>query len=148
MFEGRRLGVSDVKARGLACIDGSGDSQCYASARAAEDGAAAKASRVGRRPRAKASVTCAGGYALLWQFYYASFGGAAASLERRQAWYDNGSNLNNETSSYHMGEHSGHMSDPPGGGSPWLPYDTGVCAQNPNLNGTGWSDRVSSRYRN
>jgi hypothetical protein len=69
-------------------------------------------------------------------------------LSSRNAWYDLTGAYNNETSAYKMGNHSGHLSENNGGGGYWCPYDTSVRARKANLNGTGWSDRISSRYRN
>lgn len=69
------------------------------------------------------------------------------TLQGRGAWYDMGS-FQNSASAYFMGEHSGHMSDLYGGGGDWVPYSTGVGDYKLSLNGTSWSNRISSRYRN
>jgi hypothetical protein len=146
-YNGKPISLKDRLDRQLTCVDGEAVSRCYDTPREANDVTVRNrtSSQTGART---AGPQCGGGYALLFQYYYAGFGSPVAGLDRELHWYDNGSDLNNETSSYRMGEHSGHMSDYYGGGGYWLPYDTGVCALKENLNGTGWSDRVSSRYRN
>jgi hypothetical protein len=145
IYKGKQISADTVVKKSLHCLDDIAQSTCFDGEMEANDKVKA---RQAKRGKAKASAECAGGYSLLFQYFYANYGGFTAQLERRGAWYNNGSPLDNETSSYRMGEHSGHMAEGYGGAGWWLPYDTSVCAHYANLNGTGWSDRVSSRYRN
>jgi hypothetical protein len=49
-----------------------------------------------------------------------------------------------------MGDYSGHLAEYYDGTGYWYPRSTAACAveNNLNLNGSGWNNRISSRYRN
>ena len=80
----------------------------------------------------------------------ADYTGSVASLADRERWANIGNGMNNRGSSFVMGDHSGHLAEGYDGFGHWYPGDTGVCAfeNNLNTNGSGWNNRISSRYRN
>jgi hypothetical protein len=76
--------------------------------------------------------------------------GASGALVDRQRWANLGASINDEGSSFAMGDHSGHLAEGTGGSGYWYPGSTGICdfESNLNTNGSGWNNRISSRYRN
>ena len=80
----------------------------------------------------------------------ADFQNASAAFADRHRWANLRDEINNRGSSFVMGDHSGHLADGYDGLGYWYPGNTGVCASenNMNTNGSGWNNRVSSRYRN
>jgi hypothetical protein len=91
-----------------------------------------------------------------------NMGGWSISLYSEHGWYDldseSGVNeYNDAASSFHMGGHSGHISDGDGGSGAYYPGSTDVCANAYNMGayaisgygaGATWNDKASSRYRN
>ena len=57
--------------------------------------------------------------------------------------------MDNNTSSYTMGDRPGHMAENAGGGGYWYPGDTSVCAQQSITYGSypSWDNRISSGWR-
>lgn len=56
--------------------------------------------------------------------------------------------MNNDTSSYRMGNRAGHMAENAGGGGSWFPGPTGYC-QNGSITDSypSWDNRISSGWR-
>jgi len=142
-FEGRRINEAQVVARGLACLDTATGYLCKKnqSEFAAEEQAAGE--------EGEATPDCAE-VTFLWVYQHKQYEGASDSLAARGEWRDVPGWLNNETTSFRMGDYSGHLSDYSGGGGYWYPGDTGICAYQSNIANVypGWNDRITSRYRN
>ena len=153
VFEGAPVSEAVINSKALACLAvAEGPSRCYPSARAlerAELHSSASVSRVRPRRRPIAHAACA-----IWDILHiwvsADYTGSVASLEDRQRWANIGNGMNDRGSSFVMGDHSGHLAEHSDGLGYWYPGDTGVCAYENNLttNGSGWNNRISSRYRN
>lgn len=144
--------VCNQDAKGVRCFDKASDAAADAGSPRYDRESTASAARQGYRARA-ASVYCSD-YPQLHLFQYAqnsaciySGNGWDLPLTGRQAWYNMGS-YSNSASAYFMGNHSGHMSDFNDGLGYWVPYATGVGDYMLSLNGTSWSNRIDSRYRN
>lgn len=161
VYKGAPVSQETISAKALACLAvDKGPSRCYDSTdemeRAEVPVRAAAAAKKRRGIKARAAYTTA--YAgrdcsirtILTIFTGASWTGAAAGFSERGRWANLGSAINNQGSSFAMGDHSGHLAEDAGGGGYWYPYDTSICAfdMNLNLNGSGWNNRISSRYRN
>ena len=99
--------------------------------------------------KAHASAACPGGAIVLQTYQHLQYMGLATGLAATGNWYDEPASMNNETTSFRMGERAGHMSDFSGGGGFWYPGDTSVCAYRSNIvqYDPGWNDRITSRYR-
>lgn len=153
VYKGRPVTGQSILSEGLMCLAvDRGPDRCYDSAKAlqaAEVPPALAATSRKRGPRARAAVDC-GIYSLLFIYNGADWTGAGAALEERFRWANLRAEVNNEGSSFLMGEYSGHLADGQDGGSYWYPGDTSACAieDNLNRNGSGWNNRISSRYRN
>ncbi|HEX4364902.1 MAG TPA: hypothetical protein VHZ75_10165 [Solirubrobacteraceae bacterium] len=150
--------ICNQDAKGVTCFDHAADAAAAAGSPRYDLGAAvaAKASSVKGHSKfvAQASSQYCSSYPQLHLFQYAqdiaciySGNGWDLPLTGEGAWYNMGSYANG-ASAYFMGNHSGHMSDYNDGGGYWVPYATGVGDYYLNLNGTGWSNRIDSRYRN
>jgi len=142
--------VCNQDAKGVVCFD-NGKLAAAAAGGASYDARSASAAK--KKVTAHAASQCSDLSQLhLFQYaqsiacYYTG-NGWDLPLTGRQAWYDMGS-YENSASAYFMGDHSGHMSDYFGGGGYWVPGPTGVGDYDLSLNGTSWSNRISSRYRN
>jgi hypothetical protein len=152
VYKGRSVTRRFIVSNALMCLGVErGPDRCYDSAydlQMAEAPPRAAASRA-RGPTARAAVDC-GIYSLLFIYNGADWTGAGAALEDRFRWANLRAEVNNEGSSFLMGEYSGHLADGQDGGSYWYPGDTSACAieDNLNRNGSGWNNRISSRYRN
>src|SRR5215212_5852485 len=150
MYKGRSVSGRFITSNELMCLAvDRGPDRCYDSAydlQMAEAPPRAAASHK-RGQRAKAAVDC-GIYSLLFIYNGAEWTGAGAALEDRLRWANLRAEVNNEGSSFLMGEYSGHLADGQNGGSYWYPGDTRPCAieNNLNTNGSGWNNRISSRY--
>jgi hypothetical protein len=92
-------------------------------------------------------VQCPGGYSGLFTYKHAGYSGRGVSLFRTGAWYNLGPKMNNETSSFIIGDHAAHLSSQQNGVGNWYPGDTSKCANKNDLAGTGWDNRISSRFR-
>jgi hypothetical protein len=143
--------ICNQDARGVTCFD-SAKAAASAVGGMAYDSPPASAARK-KGPTAHAASQCSEisqlhlfQYAQSTACYYTG-NGWDLPLTGRGAWYDMGS-YENQASAYFMGDHSGHMSDYFGGGGYWVPYPTDVGDSDLSLNGTSWSNRISSRYRN
>lgn len=140
-FEGRYVPEAVVDARNLACLQNATEFICkksvseFPSEPAGEEGEASPDCNV---------VTD------LWTYQNKQYEGNATGIAVRFEWKDEPTYMNNETSSYRMGDYSGHMSDYSGGGGYWYPGDTSACAYQSNIAqwDPEWNDRITSRYRN
>lgn len=141
VFEGRQIPLGQVEGRNLACLQTATQFECKKSA--GEFG--------GTPPQEEGEVSpdCAV-VSALWTYQDKQYEGFATGLGDRFVWVDEPEYMNNRTSSYRMGDYSGHMSDYGGGGGYWFPGDTSACAYMSNIAqyDPGWNDRISSRYRN
>lgn len=151
VFAGKPVSDAEVLAKDLACLAvQSGPSRCYSSAKALEAAEVpqATAARKGTRPRARAAAC--GIYEILHIWVSADYQNSVASLADRHRWANIGNGMNDRGSSFVMGDHSGHLAEHYGGVGYWYPGPTGVCdyENNLNTNGSGWNNRISSRYRN
>jgi len=160
-YKGGEVASADAAEQGLACNEVAGKpTRCYDSVEEADAamGVTAHQHAVGaaRRPdrvRARASAHCdAGGPLRTYKLYQQTTDGGRGwylGLYSRQSWFDMSGGYNNDTSSYGMNAHSGHLSDYSGGGGYWYPGNTSVCGYSDYMEaGSGWDNRVGSRYRN
>lgn len=151
VYQGKSVNDKTIVDKELACLAvDDGPSRCYDDARALEAAELGKRTTASKRARPKARASACGIYEILHIWSGADYTGAVASLSDRGRWANIGNSVNNEGSSFHMGDHSGHLAENYDGGGWWYPGNTGVCAyeNNLNLNGSGWNNRISSRYRN
>jgi hypothetical protein len=97
----------------------------------------------------KTIIEC-GVYEILIIWVSADYTGANAAFAERGRWANLRAEINNRGSSFVMGDHSGHLAEGQDGLGFWYPGDTGICAHEKNLNtnGSGWNNRISSRFRN
>lgn len=65
----------------------------------------------------------------------------------RRRWTDVGSAHNDETSSFEMGNHSGHLSEHTVGRGYWYPGNTEYCHKEARMI-SRWNDRITSVWRN
>jgi hypothetical protein len=153
VYDGKPVGEKVIMGRGLSCLAVDvGPDRCYdtpAALEAAEASPRANVSRSAKGPRARAATDC-GIYSLLFIYTGADYTGASAAFEERGRWANLRAEVDNEGSSFLMGEYSGHLAENQGGGGNWYPGSTAACAveNNLNRNGSGWNNRISSRYRN
>jgi len=150
VFRGRPVNDAEVASKDLACLAVSdGPSRCYVSAKALEAAEVPRATAA-KRPRPRARASECGIWEILHIWVSADFTGEVASLADRHRWANIGNGMNDRGSSFVMGDHSGHLAEHYDGLGYWYPRDTGVCAyeRNLNTNGSGWNNRISSRYRN
>jgi len=143
-YEGKRIDAQEAQAKGLWCVQDADGVTCR--------NPSGKTSSTSKA-RASQTYNCSS-LQVLSLFQYAQTtaclytgNGWRLDLQGRQNWYNMGS-YSNEASAYYMGNHSGHMSEFNDGNGYWVPYATGVNDYMLSLNGTGWSDRIDSRYRN
>ena len=140
VYRGQPVDGQTIIDRGLSCLAiDKGPSRCYDSPEALQ------AKELG--PQATASC---GVYEILIIWVSADYAGANAAFAERGRWANLRAEINNHGSSFVMGDHSGHLADGQDGLGFWYPGNTGVCAHENNLNtnGSGWNNRISSRYRN
>lgn len=155
VYKGKRVSGRTILERELACLAvDAGPDRCYDTVEAMERAevdpplAGASKARGKRGPRANAAVC--GTVSLLVIWTGADWTGATAGLEDRFRWANLRAEVDNEGSSFHMGDYSGHLAENQDGGGYWYPGSTAACAveNNLNRNGSGWNNRISSRYRN
>lgn len=155
VYKGKQVSGKTILENKLACLAVDlGPDRCYSSVEAMEAAevepplAGASKARGKRGPRANAAVC--GTVSLLVIWTGADWTGAAAGLEDRFRWANLRAEVDNEGSSFHMGDYSGHLAENQNGGGYWYPGSTIACAVEDNLNrnGSGWNNRISSRYRN
>jgi hypothetical protein len=146
---GREISYQQVKAQALACVEGAKVNRCYTDALEAEQ--VASRHRTGSQSAWAPSkrYACYGSYTKLWVWREASFLGDSSSLGNNHlyAWYNLGSGLNNQTTSFATGDYNAHLSDYADGGGYWFPGTTTSDECRQSLVGTGWNNRISSRYR-
>ena len=150
LFRGRPVDDAEVASKDLACLAVSdGPSRCYVSAKTLEAAEVPQATAA-KRPRPRARASACGIWEILHIWVSADYTGEVASLADRHRWANIGNGMNDRGSSFVMGDHSGHLAEHYGGQGYWYPGNTGVCAyeNNLNTNGSGWNNRISSRYRN
>lgn len=151
VYNGKRVSAAMITDKRLSCLAvDRGPSRCYDDAAALQAAEVRPTATASARPRPRAHMTACGVYELLFIWTGADYAGASAAFEDHHRWANLGAAINNEGSSFHMGDASGHLADLPGGGGYWYPRDTSACAHENNLNrnGSGWNNRISSRYRN
>jgi hypothetical protein len=151
VLRGQPVSEDAILARDLACLAVSdGPSRCYETAIALEAAEASTSAAAGRKRHRRAKASACGIYEILHIWVSADYTGSVASLEDRHRWANIGNGMNDRGSSFVMGDHSGHLAEHYGGLGYWYPGNTGVCAyeNNLNTNGSGWNNRISSRYRN
>lgn len=151
VYRGKPVSGKTVLDYKLACLAiDVGPSRCYDNARELEEAEVRQSATASRRSRRRARSSACGIYEILHIWTSADWTGSVASLQDRHRWANIGNGMNNEGSSFVMGDHSGHLAEGPDGLGHWYPGDTGVCAyeNNLNTNGSGWNNRISSRYRN
>ena len=131
VFRGEPVGKDAILAHDLACLAvRTGPSRCYESAKELEAAERPYIAAASRRLRPKAHAAC-------------------AIYDILHIWVC-GNGMNDRGSAFVMGDHSGHLAEHYDGLGYWYPGDTGVCGHEDNLNtnGSGWNNRISSRYRN
>jgi len=151
LFRGKKVSESTILANDLACLAvREGPSRCYASASSMEAAELSRSADSSRSRRRVARASACGIYEILHIWVSADYTGSVASLADRHRWANIGNGMNDRGSSFVMGDHSGHLAEHYGGLGYWYPGNTGVCAyeNNLNTNGSGWNNRISSRYRN
>jgi hypothetical protein len=129
VYRGRPVSGQTILDEGLSCLAVDvGPNRCY------DSPSELQAKELGT-PRAEVS---------------ADYRGSSAAFADRHRWANLRDEINNRGSSFTMGDHSGHLADGYNGLNWWYPGNTGVCAteNNLNTNGSGWNNRISSRYRN
>lgn len=157
-YGGGQITPDQAEREALVCNQDANSVRCFDTlAQANKDLGVPTASAASARGRAKArraAATPCDQLNALQLFQYAQStpclytgNGWLLQLQGRQSWYNMGS-YSNSASAYYMGDHSGHMSDYNDGGGYWVPYATGVGDYKLSLNGTSWSNRIDSRYRN
>jgi hypothetical protein len=151
VYRGNPVSKATIQSQDLACLAvQDGPSRCYGSAQALEAAELTKPASASRKRRRKARAAACGIYEILHIWVSADYTGSVASLADRHRWANIGNGMNNRGSSFVMGDHSGHLAEHYDGLGWWYPGNTGVCAfeNNLNKNGSGWNNRISSRYRN
>lgn len=158
---GKLLSLEDIKARTgtLRCIteapESGGTTRCYDSADemlAAAKAPNAKTRTVGAasaRNGLQARAAACGFYEIQIHWVWGSFNNDSYGFEGRTYWQNLPSYMNNNTSSYTMGDRPGHMSEYADGNGYWYPGDTSVCAQKSITYGPypHWDNRISSGWR-
>lgn len=143
-YEGKRISEEQADAEDLACLQTAKSFIC------ADEmpEPTAVAERPGP-PRATASAACPGGAIVLQTFQHLQYQGLATGLAAVKQWADQPAGMNDETTSFRMGERAGHLSEHTNGYGFWYPGDTSVCAYRSNIAqyDPGWNDRITSRYR-
>jgi hypothetical protein len=150
-FRDEPVTESAIRAQDLACLAvRQGPSRCYETALDLEAGERRRTAVTARKARRTARASRCGIYEILHIWVSADYTGSGASLADRRRWANIGNGMNNRGSSFVMGDHSGHLAEEYDGVGYWYPRNTGVCAyeNNLNTNGSGWNNRISSRYRN
>jgi hypothetical protein len=149
-YKGKAISEGDVVRLQLSCVQTKKDNKCADSPEQAEKEFALQTDGHARRGPQVRAADCGGGVSLQFQFEYRNANGSSTGLEARQNWYNNPGFMDNNTSSYWMGEHSGHFADYYNGNGYWYPGNTGLCAVNNTTLGDdpNWNNRISSRYRN
>ena len=143
--------AAEVLSKGLACLAVRGaPSRCYESAQALEEAEVPHATAAWQRRQARPRAAACGVYEILHIWVSADYQNAVASLADRHRWANIGNGMNDRGSSFVMGDQSGHLAEHYDGIGYWYPGPTGVCdhERNLNTNGSGWNNRISSRYRN
>jgi hypothetical protein len=155
-YKGQAITSEQAASQGLSCNEVADEPiRCFDTMDEADAAMGVKAEKhpahqSKAKPRAKASSHCdAGGPLRTYKLTNQTTDGGRGwmlSLYSRHAWFDMQPGYNNDTSSYGMNAHSGHLSDYTGGGGYWYPGDTGVCGFADYMG--NWDNRVGSRYRN
>jgi hypothetical protein len=160
VFEGSTLSFDQIKARtgSLHCVTGApeagGQTRCYknddemiSSQASAGPMKAAAASAGSKRTRARAA-SC-GNYEIQIHWEWGSFNAGSYGFEGRTYWQNLPAYMDDNTSSYTMGDRPGHMAENQGGGGWWYPGDTSVCALKSITYGPypSWDNRISSGWR-
>jgi hypothetical protein len=156
-YRGGRIPPDEAATKQLACAQDERGMRCYDDVEqlnAAEHAGVRIARAAKARPKARTASQCSD-LPNLQVFQYAQSiachytgNGWVLTLTARRDWWDLPGAYDNETSAYYMGNHSGHLSEGYAGGGYWCPFATGVGDYKLSLNHTGWSNRISSRYRN
>jgi hypothetical protein len=153
VYQGKPVSAATIAAKELSCFAVDvGPSRCYDSPAALE--AAELGLHVGKTdlqsgPHTNSVSHDCSIWAILFIFTGADMSGSSAAFAEIGRWANLNSVVNNEGSSFAMGDRPGHLAENQGGGGFWYPGATDTCANesNLNLNGSGWNNRISSRYR-
>jgi hypothetical protein len=161
-YKGARIDRDDAARRALSCVEGmppAGDTVCFdteAQAEGALGSGQATASRK-RHLRARAADTqfCLYDSPYLTVYENYSYGGWTLKLLTRQIWYDLTGAYDDQSSSYNMGNHSGHIASEhyADGLGAFYPGDTGLGECEDNMSAYAyysatWNNKASARYRN
>lgn len=143
-YEGERITEEQADNEDLACLQTAKFFIC-ANEMPEPTGVAARP----RSPKASASAACPGGAVVLQTYQHLQYQGLATGLAALKQWVDEPPAMNDQTTSFRMGEHAGHLSEHTNGNGFWYPGDTSVCAYRSNIVqfDPGWNDRITSRYR-
>lgn len=152
LYNGGQITEREMAEKELICLQTVTNFQCYDTDSELQQATEAGGSNASPKTMMP-DTECGGGISQLYTYSnknYNAEGGIGAVLEARHAWYDFRIEMNDQTSSFKMGEFSGHLSENSGGGGYWYPGNTGACALQPNIANVypSWNDRISSRYRN
>jgi hypothetical protein len=143
-YEGERISEAQADEEDLACLQTAESFIC-----ADEMPEPAAVAEKSMSPKATASAACPGGAVVLQTYQHLQYTGLETGLATVKQWVDQPPSMNNETTSFRMGERAGHLSDFTNGNGFWYPGDTSVCAYRSNIVqfDPGWNDRITSRYR-
>jgi hypothetical protein len=144
-YKGEQISEATWHELGLACMETRTKFVCRDSVSEFDSSPIEAASR--KKGGASASAGCPTN--ALWLYRDKQYEGDSVGLNYFGSWWDIGSNMNNQASSYRTGEGSAHLSDFAGGAGYWYPGNTGYCAYQSNIAQVypDWNDRISSRYR-
>jgi hypothetical protein len=151
VFRGKAVDGKTILDKQLSCLAVDvGPDRCYKDALTLQEAELDKGAHASRHRRPRARASACGIYEILIIWTGADYQGASAAFAERGRWANLRAEVDNEGSSFVMGDHSGHLAEYQNGNGYWYPGNTGVCAyeNNLNLNGSGWNNRISSRYRN
>jgi hypothetical protein len=150
-YRGKPVSGETILDEELSCLAVDvGPDRCYDSPEALQAAELRPTAKAGRRKHPTARASACGIYEILFIWTRADFTGASAAFAERGRWANLRAEVDNQGSSFHMGDHSGHLAESQNGVGHWYPGNTGVCAYalNLNTNGLGWNNRITSRYRN
>jgi hypothetical protein len=160
--------ISETAAQNLVCVETATENRCFANVFDAEAGmgTGSPAARADGDPAAEAAITervekgdlttaqgegladaseCV--YAILYTWKNPSYQVYGGSLSAFNVWANFNASNDQTTTSFITGEGSAHLAGHLDGGGYWYPGNTGYCVGQPNLQGTGWNNRIRSRYR-
>jgi len=154
LYEGDVISSQEVVSQELVCSDGDGEAVCYdnaADADAATNGVAARGASTqgsgGIGPGGSPAAAC--GVRNLFEYVNAGYSGGGPFLGPGavgQGWYAYAAQWDANTTSFKTGDYRANFNGHRDGGG--QSYGTQpVCANIPNLVGSGWNDRFRARKR-